>query len=106
MQIGLGNNDRVYLLNNSFYDDTLEDKGLSNWKAHLNEYPLEIWTYSDTSELVPLLDEEQELLHNLEMYYGVTNVYNEQGCPIKITYAADQELHWNQKLLQIQQALI
>lgn len=100
------NNKKVYSIYNPYYDESLEDKGISNWKAHLNEHPLEIYTYKDESELVPLLDEEQELLRNLEMYYGVTNIYNEQGCPMWFKYCADQELHWNQKLLQIQQAII
>lgn len=104
--LGVSNNNNIYAVNGSYFDDTLEDKGLANWKAHLNEHPLEIYTYKDESELVPLLDEEQELLHNLETYYGVTNVYNEQGCPMWFKYCADQELHWNQKLLQIQQAII
>ena len=87
-----------YVLSSSFYDDTLEDKGLANWKAHLNEHPLEIYTYKDESELVPLPDEEQELLHNLEMYYGVTNVYNEQGCPMWIRYCCDPQLYTDQQI--------
>lgn len=103
--IGMANT-FIYCINIPFYDETLDDKGLANWKAHLNEHPLEVYTYKDESELVPLLDEEQELLRNLETYYGVTNVYNEQGCPMWFKYCADQELHWNQKLLQIQQAII
>lgn len=105
IQLGASNN-YAYISLCNFYDDTLEDKGLANWKAHLNEHPLEIYTYRDESELVPLPDEEQTLLHNLETYYGVTNVYNEQGCPMWLTYVADQELHWNKKILEIQQAII
>ena len=99
--------DTLYFFGCPFYDESLEDKGLANWQAHLNENPLEFWADSDTEQAFhPLPDDEQELLNNLETYYGVTNVYNDQGCPMWLTYVADQELHWNQKLLQIQQALI
>lgn len=55
---------------------------------------------------IPLPEEEQTLLNNLETYYGVTNVYNEQGCPITLSYISDPELHWNQKLEQINNALL
>lgn len=100
-------NKHVYVLKlSNYYDETLEDKGLANWKAHLNEHPLEIYTYKDESELVPLLDEEQILLNNLETYYGVTNVYNEQGCPISITYVNDNKLYVDNKLEQINNALL
>lgn len=34
-----------------FYDDTLEDKGLANWKAHLAEHPLEVWVARNEPEI-------------------------------------------------------
>ena len=105
MWLGVANQ-HLYIIGSSFYDSELDDKGLANFKAHLNEHPLEIYTYKDESELVPLLDEEQELLHNLETYYGVTNLYNEQGCPMWLTYVTDTKLYVDQKLLEIQQAII
>ena len=102
-------NTLMYCVNNSYYDESLEDKGLANWKAHLNEHPLEIYTYKDESELVPLLDEEQTLLHNLETYYGVTNVYNEQGCPMWLTYVQSPQIcmeNVNKKIEEINNALL
>ena len=80
---------------------------MANFKEHLAENPLEIWTYSDTEQAFhPLPDEEQELLNNLETYYGVTNLYNDQGCPMWLTYVNDTKLYVDQKLLEIQQAII
>lgn len=105
MWLGVSNQ-HLYIIGSSFYDSELDDKGLANFKAHLNEHPLEIVTYKDESELVPLLDEEQELLRNLEMYYGVTNVYNEQGCPMWLTYISDPKLYVDQKLEQINNTLL
>ena len=101
------NNDVLYIVNIGFYDESLEDRGLANLNTHLAENPLEIITYSDTEQaFIPLPEEEQTLLHNLETYYGVTNVYNEQGCPMWLTYISDPKLYVDQKLLQIQQAMI
>lgn len=95
--LGVSNNTALYLVNNDFYDDTLEDKGLANFKAHLNENPLEIWTYSDTSELIPVSDEEQAALEALETYYGVTNISNSEECEMSIQYVADTKLYVDNK---------
>lgn len=104
--IGAGNK-ALYLINNSFYDSTLDDKGLSNWKAHLNEIPLEVWTYADNEQSFhPLPEAEQTLLNNLETYYGVTNVYNDQGCSMWLTYSQDTKLAIDNKFNNIKQAII
>jgi hypothetical protein len=104
--LGIDNNS-IYCTNVSLYDSELEDSGLSNWKAYLNENQLEIWTYSDTEQaFYPLPDEEQILLNNIETYYGVTNMYNDQGCPMWLTYVADPKLYVDQKLEQINNALL
>lgn len=54
----------------------------------------------------PLPDEEQTLLNNLETYYGVTNLYNDQGCPMWLCYTCDSKLYVDQKLEQINNALL
>ena len=86
------NNKFLQVLYSSLYDESLEDKGLANWKAHLNENPLEIWTYADTEQtFYPLPDDEQKMLKKLETYYGGTNAYNDQGCPMWFEYVVDPE---------------
>jgi len=92
-------NRKIYNIYNPMYDETLKDYGASNWIAYLNENPLEIWTYADDEQAFhPLPDEEQSLLNNLETYYGVTNIYNDQGCPMWFTYVADTKLYIDNKL--------
>lgn len=104
--LGVGNK-KIYNLYNPMYDETLEDYGASNWKAHVAENPLEIWTYADEEQaFYPLSDSEQTLLKNLETYYGVTNVFNDQGCPMWLTYVADTKLYIDNKILSIQTAMI
>lgn len=101
------NNSYVYTLGLEFYNNDLEDKGLANWKKHLNENPLDIWTYR-TREIAfhPLPDEEQSLLNNLETYYGVTNAYNDQGCPMWVKYVADTQLYIDNKLANTQALIL
>lgn len=88
------NNTAIYVVNSSFYDASLSDKGLANWKAHLNENPLEIWTYADEEQsFIPLPENEQKLLNKLTTYLGGTNIYTDQGCPIQIEYVADPDIY-------------
>lgn len=94
MWLGVNDSQELYVLKSSFYDSSLEDKGLANWKTHLQENPLELVTYTDTEQaFYPLSDEEQNLLNNMETYYGVTNLYNDKGCPMWIKYIADTKLY-------------
>ena len=80
-------------------DDTVETA-----KEHLH-YKM-IWLTSTEQTFIPLPDEEQELLNNLTTYYGVTNIWNEQGCPMWIRYYADTQLYVNNKLETINNALL
>ena len=70
-----------------------------------NEYVF-FYKTSEEQAFHPLPEEEQTLLNNLETYYGVTNVYNNQGCPMWLSYVNDTKLYVDQKLLEIQQAII
>ena len=78
------------------------------FKALLAEKgPIQVWVdMQEEQAFHPLPDEEQTLLNNLETYYGVTNLYNDQGCPMWLTYVNDTKLYVDQKLLEIQQAMI
>lgn len=68
--------------------------------------PFDFWYETEEEEFVPLLPEEQEALKELETYYGVTNVWNDQGCPMQIQYVADPQLYVDNKILAIQSAVI
>lgn len=104
--LGVGGNAHMYVPNCVFYDESLEDKGHINWVNHLKEHPLEIWTYTDTEEFVPVSEEEQAMLEALETYYGVTNITNSEECDMSIQYVADTKLYMDNKILEIQSAVI
>ena len=96
---------------NKLYFASLSNEGVfesvDTFKEYLKTAGVTV-VYKATTEQAfhPLPDEEQELLHNLETYYGVTNVYNDQGCPITLTYISHPQLYVNQKLEQINNALL
>lgn len=80
------NNKVVYTIDNQFYDDTLEDKGLANWKAHLAESPLEIITYLDAPTWEPLPSATQQALNALTTYAGTTHLtITAGGTPADVT---------------------
>lgn len=58
--------------------------------------PIIVYYESAEQAFIPLSDEEQSLLNSLETYYGVTNVYNDQGCPMWIEYVADTKKYIEQ----------
>ena len=56
--------------------------------------PLKLLYKVDTEQSFhPLPDSEQALLKELETYYQVTNIYNDQGCPMSIQYVADTQTY-------------
>lgn len=86
------NNKVVYTIDNQFYDDTLEDKGLANWKAHLAESPLEIITYLDSPTWEPLPSATQQALNELTTYAGTTHLTITAGGPaptVTLDYVKD-----------------
>ena len=88
------NNKVVYAIDNQFYDDTLEDKGLANWKAHLAEFPLEIITYLDAPTWEPLPAATQQALNELTTYAGTTHLTITAGGPapdITLEYVQDTQ---------------
>ena len=99
----------TFSINNGYLFINFQEEEMTKEEclAKIKESPIVICCKTiEEQAFHPLPDEEQTLLNNLETYYGVTNVYNDQGCPITLTYVSDPELHWNQKLEQINSALL
>lgn len=78
----------IYAHNNSFYDSTLEDFGLSNWKAHLSEHPLEVMTYLDTPIETDLTPEQIAAYAALHTNYPTTVITNDAEAHMKVGYRA------------------
>ena len=88
-QIWLGiNNKFLYAPFNKFFDDTLPDKGLSAWKAHLSTNPLKVITYTNPEGYVetPLEQSNIDGIKSLYAYDGYTIVNNNENTNMKIMY--------------------
>lgn len=79
-------NTTLYIENSTLRDNTLADKGLSNWKAHLAEHPLTVMTYLNTPIERNLTPEEIQAYKNLVTYARTTIVENNYNTWMKATY--------------------
>ena len=95
----------IYAHNNSFYDSTLEDFGLSNWKAHLSEHPLEVMTYLDTPIETDLTPEQIAAYAALHTNYPTTVITNNAGAHMAVRYVADTKAYIDARFRELQTAL-
>lgn len=86
-QIWLGvNNTYLYAAAVEQRDESLEDKGLADWKAYLAAHPLEVMTYLTTATEEPLTAEEIAAYKALHTYSPATTVSNDAGAWMKVGY--------------------
>lgn len=85
-------------------DEATREEKMEAYITYLRERydsgnPITIQYQTDEEQaFYPLPDSEQTLLNNLETYYGVTNICNDQGCPMWLTYVADTKLYIDNKI--------
>lgn len=80
------NNNVLYVKNSRFYDASLDDEGLSNFKAHLAANPLVVMTYLDTPIERDLTSAELAEYTQLYSYKPTTVVENDSDCWMDVTY--------------------
>lgn len=85
INFGRGNSALVIGFPNE-YDDSLEDRGISNFKAHLAEHPLVVMTYLDEPIERDLTPEEIQTYQNLVTYAGTTILNNDANAHMNCTY--------------------
>lgn len=86
------NNQIVYAVDLSQFDDAAENKGMQAWKDYLSENPVTILTYADDETFTPLTASEQEQMNALHTNYPTTVLVNDQGCEMKLTYKTKKSL--------------
>lgn len=86
------NNSYIYSIQNPYYDETIGDKGLSNWKAHLTKHPLVVMTYLDEPIERDLTPEEIQAYKNLVTYAGTTIVENDAECYMEVSAGGGDNL--------------
>lgn len=83
------NSKNAYFVWNSFYDDSLDDKGVENFKNYISEHPIELITYLDTPIEIDLSPEEIESYKALKTYYPTTIITNNANAQMQAQYVAD-----------------
>ena len=100
------NNSYIYSIQNPYYDETIGDKGLSNWKAHLTKHPLVVMTYLDEPIERDLTPEEIQAYKNLVTYAGTTIVENDAECYMELGYVADPKAYIDKKFSELSAAIV
>ena len=85
--LGTGGNKVLYVVKNSFYDESVTDKGLAAWKAHLSTNPLKIVTYITEGWKETLLDKSNiDNIKSLYAYKGNTVITNNENATMVAMY--------------------
>ena len=100
------NNSNIYVIKSRFYDPSLEDKGLANWKAFLAENPMTVMTYMDTPIERDLTPEEIAAYKALRTYSPTTVITNDAGAGMEATYVADTKAYIDKKFKELNQAIV
>lgn len=94
IRIGASNN-VIYFVMNDFYDKSLEDHGLANWKAHLAANPLTVMTYLDTPIETDLTEAQLQAYKALTTFKPMSIISNDAGAQMDVDYALDTETYIN-----------
>lgn len=85
--VWIGVNEKaIYIKNSRFYDDTLSDKGLSNFKDSLAAHPMVVMTYLDSPIETPLTSDQLAAYKQLYTYKGTTIIDNDAGAYMSVRY--------------------
>lgn len=80
------NETAIYIKNSRFYDNTLADKGLSNFKASLVKHPMTVMTYLDSPIETPITSDQLAAYKQLHTYKGTTIIDNDAGAYMSVKY--------------------
>ena len=79
----------LYYSYNPFYDASLPDKGLANWKAHLASNPLVVMTYLDTPIETDLTEAQIQAYKSLTTFKPTSIISNDENAQMNVEYACD-----------------
>ena len=100
------NNRHLCVVNDSIFDESLSDYGLSNWKAHLAEKPLKVMTYLDTPIETDLSEEQIQAYKAVHTNKPTTIISNNADAWMGASYAADTKIWIENKVQEIASAVI
>ena len=100
------NTNAVYLVNSSFWDDSLEDKGLQNFIEFIKTNPLEVVTFYNEPKFEPLPEADQQAIKALKSNYPTTVITNNDSVFMQLDYVADTKNYIDNRLSEIKTAII
>lgn len=103
VQLGsAGSDDRtMFYPNSKYYDTSLSDYGMSNWKAHLAEHPLKVMTYLDNPIETDLSEEQIQSYKAIHTNKPTTIISNDADAWMGASYAADTKIWIENKIKEI-----
>lgn len=104
--LGVSGNTGMYLHNSRFYDITLSDKGLSNFKTYLAEHPFIVMTYLETPIETPLTADQIVTYKALTTHKTTTLISNDAGAGMEVSYVADPKIYIDNKFAELSQAIV
>ncbi len=103
IQLGSKSKDdnKMFYPNSKYYDTSLSDYGLSNWKAHLSANPLKIMTYLDNPIETDLSEEQIQAYKAVHTNKPTTIISNDADAWMDASYAADTRIWIENKVKEI-----
>lgn len=103
IQLGSKSSDdnKIFYPNSKYYDASLSNYDLSNWKAHLAEQPLKVMTYLDTPIETDLSEEQIQAYKAIHTNKPTTIISNNADAWMGASYAADTKIWIENKIKEI-----
>lgn len=79
---------------------------LENWKDWVSANPVNILYKTKEIEYIPLSQPEQDKLNSLTMYAPTTEITNDGGCNMELTYTVDTKSYVDTKIAEISKAIL
>ena len=104
----LNNYGTVYLGSDSvcFNVNESEFPTLKSWKDWVSANPVELLYKTKETEYFPLPRPEQDKLNSLTMYAPTTEITNDGGCTMELTYTVDTKSYVDKKIAEISKAIL
>lgn len=100
------NDNKMFYPSSKYYDTSLSDYGISNWKAHLAERPLKVMTYLDNPIETDLSEEQIQAYKAIHTNKPTTIISSDANVWMGASYAADTKLYIDNKVQEIASAVI
>ena len=79
---------------------------LKSWKDWVSANPVELLYKTKETEYFPLPRPEQDKLNSLTMYAPTTEITNDGGCTMELTYTVDTKSYVDKKIAEISKAIL